>query len=121
MGTLAAMVRVADVDTVAADVRFPDMFKRLVALPPGRDLYVLGDDGRYLGTIALDALRGHFPDDAFIEVLVASDVVSAGIAPVSPSLPPADLAGRFAALPRERLPVVDPATGRLLGAVARGR
>jgi CIC family chloride channel protein len=117
--TRVAAVCAPEVDTVPPDLRFAEVLTRLIALPAGRDLYVVRGDGTYVGAIVLDALKGHLPDQAELAMLVAADVASAEVAPVAPDLPIRELARRFVAVHVERLPVVEPATGKLVGTVSK--
>jgi CIC family chloride channel protein len=108
-----------ELDRVPPELPFADVLTKLIALPAGRDLYVVADDGTYVGAIVLDALKGHLPDQAHLGMLVAADLVSPDVSPVSPELALGDLARRFVAVHVERLPVAEPSTGRLLGTVSK--
>jgi len=91
---------------------------RLIALPPGRDLYVTSPAGQYVGIISLDALKGHLPDREHLASVIAADVVDAGTPPVLPTTSLGELAARFADFPGDKLPVVDTA-GQLVGTVSK--
>jgi CIC family chloride channel protein len=106
-------------ETVPAGMPFDQVVLRLIAQKPGSDLYVVGPDGRYLGAIVLEALKGNLPDWSDLPMVVAADILDAELAPVSPDLALSSLRKRFADTHLERLPVVDPATRKLLGTVAK--
>lgn len=106
-------------DTISPATPFTDLLIALLALPAGRDLYVVSADRRYAGTIVLDALKGNLPDRDHLAVAIAADVLDANILAVNPELPLSELAVRFASVPHDRLPVVDPASGALLGTVSK--
>ncbi len=97
---------------------FQEVLRKLLALPPGHDLYVTTPDGRYLGTVALEALKGNIPDEANLAMIVAADVMDRSIHGVAAATSLAEVAARFAETPLERLPVVDP-DGRLVGTVSK--
>lgn len=113
---VAALV-VHDAVAVPPATRFQDVVERLLALPPGHDLYVAGEDGRFLGAIRLDALKGTITDHALLAMIVAADVIDPAVRPITASLSLAEVAARFADAPVERLPVVDEER-RLVGTVA---
>ncbi len=109
------------VDTVPSSMPFSEVVLRLIALAPGRDLYVVAPDGRYLGAIVLESLKGHLPDWSHLPMVVAVDVLDEAVVPVSPDLPLSQLRSRFADTHLDRLPVVEPASARLVGAVSKRR
>lgn len=116
--TTVAEVLARDAVTIPPAMPFAELLIRLVALPPSCDLYVTEPDGRYLGLIALDALKGHLPDQHHLAIAIAIDVLDANVAPVTPETRLDELAARFAAHPSDKLPVVD-ASGRLIGTVSK--
>jgi CIC family chloride channel protein len=110
------------VETVPSTMLFGQVVLRLISLEPGHDLYVVAPDGRYLGVIVLDALKGNIPDwSDLTTMVVAADVVDSALQPVAPGLPLSALRARFADTYLERLPVVDGESGRLLGTVSKGQ
>ncbi|HTP28352.1 MAG TPA: chloride channel protein [Anaeromyxobacteraceae bacterium] len=108
-------------ETVPPSLPFAQVMLRLIAQDPGRDLYVAAPDGRYLGVIALDTLKGHLPYWSDLSMLVAADVLDASLKPVTPDLSLAALRSRYADTYVDKLPVVDPMTGRLLGTVSKSQ
>ncbi len=118
--TVSSMMEDA-ADIVPSSTPFQDVVMRLIALESGRDLYVVSSDGRYLGAIVLDALKGHLPDWSHLPMVVAADVVDEGVVPVDPDLPLSELRARFAETHLDRLPVVDPSSEKLVGTVSKRR
>ena len=117
-------VRVRDLmrqgaETVPLAAHFDDVLMKLLALPPGQDLYVTDPDGRYLGVIVLDALKGHIPERSLLGMLIAADVMDRSVAPVTPDTALSAIVERFQNLEIDKLPVVDPSTQRLLGTVSK--
>jgi CIC family chloride channel protein len=107
----------ADAERVPPSMPFEPLLKKLLALPPGHDLYVTSSADELLGVIRLDALKGTISDQAHLGMIVAADVVDRGIEPVTNTMTFAEVAARFADAEVERLPVVDHAR-RLVGTVA---
>lgn len=117
--TFVADVMVTGPDTIPPTLPFPDVLLKLVGLRAGHDLYVTAPDGRYLGLIALDALKGHLPDREHLAVAIAADVLDAATPSVPPTMPLGELAVIFGRFPGDKLPVVEPSTGALIGTVSK--
>ncbi|RKH09618.1 CBS domain-containing protein [Corallococcus sp. CA053C] len=98
---------------------FDEVVVLLLEQPPGADLYVTDTEGRLLGVITLDALKGHLPDHSLLQATVAADVMDTGVQPITPDLSLAEVASRFGHTLLERLPVVDHGR-RLLGSLSKG-
>lgn len=113
---VAALV-VPGAESVVPTTRFEDVLKKLLALPPGHDLYVTTPEDELVGVIRLDALKGTISDHAHLGMIVAADVVDRGIEPITTRMTLGEVAGRFGHSDLERLPVVDEAR-RLVGTVA---
>jgi CIC family chloride channel protein len=124
--TAVAGLVVEDAARIGPATPFEQVLKKLLALPPGHDLYVTSQEGQLLGVIRLDALKGTISEGALLGMIVAADVVDREIQPVTTGMTLADVADRFARGDLERLPVVD-GQRRLIGTVsmrdvlARGR
>ncbi len=103
----AAALVVPDAERVGPMMPFEDVLKRLLALPPGHDLYVTTDAGELLGVIRLDALKGTISDQAHLGMIVAADVVDRSVEPITTTMMLDEVAERFRSSDLERLPVVD--------------
>jgi CIC family chloride channel protein len=117
--TTVRSLMVPDAVRVPPSARFDEIIVWLLELPPGSDLYVTTADGKLLGVIILDSLKGHLPDHSLLGMTVAADVMDSGVEPASPDMTLAQLASRFAETSLERLPVVD-RDSNLLGTVSKG-
>ena len=114
--TPVAGLVVNDAAQVGPGTPFEEVLRRLLALPPGHDLYVTSDEGQLLGVIRLDALKGTISEGALLGMIIAADVVDRTVAPITTGMALAEVAGRFGQGDLERLPVVD-ASRRLVGTV----
>jgi CIC family chloride channel protein len=103
---VAALV-VPDAERVGPTLPFEEVLKKLLALPPGHDLYVTTSDDELLGVIRLDALKGTISDHAHLGMIVAADVVDRSIEPITTTMMLDEVAERFRSSDLERLPVVD--------------
>jgi CIC family chloride channel protein len=117
--TTVSSLIVPDAARVPPTARFEEIVVWLLELPAGSDLYVTTADGKLMGTIVLDALKGHLPDHSLLKMTIAADVMDSSIAPARPELTLAEIAARFAETSLDRLPVVDQ-QGYLLGTVSKG-
>ncbi len=97
---------------------FRTFLPRLLALPPGHDLYVVRGTGELLGIITVDALKGTIPDESLLSMIVAADVMDEEVPPMTTSMTLSEVAARFAEADLERLPIVDERS-RLVGAVSK--
>ncbi len=107
-----------EAERCAPEVPFHVLLPRLLALPPGHDLYVVSPADQLLGTIALDALKGTIPDESLLSMIVAADVMNEDLPPITASMTLSEVAARFAEADLERLPVVDERR-RLVGTVSK--
>ncbi|MFE8601754.1 chloride channel protein [Archangium violaceum] len=97
---------------------FQEVVVLLLEQPPGTDLYVTDEQGRLLGTIILDDLKGHLPNHTLLEATVAADVMDTGVPIITPDHSLAEVARSFGKTALECLPVVDHER-RLLGTVSK--
>lgn len=104
---------------VAPSAHFQEVVALLLEVPPGEDLYVTDAQGRYMGALVLDALKGHLPDHSLLDATIAADVMDTRVRPLTPDLSLAEVASRFADSPLERLPVVD-RDRQLIGTISKG-
>jgi CIC family chloride channel protein len=107
-----------DAARVPPGLPFQEVILKLLSLPRGNDLYVTDGDGRLLGVLVLDALKGNIPDGGELGMIVAADVMDATLPPVTPNMTVSEVAVHFEETDLERLPVVDE-RGRLIGAISR--
>lgn len=104
---------------VAPNAPFDEVVVKMLDAPAGHDLYVTGKNGRYMGTLVLDELKGHIPDHSLLSMTVAADVMDIRIKPVQLDLSLSEVAIRFSNTSLERLPVVD-RNRKLLGTISKG-
>ena len=114
-----SMLLEANPPTLSPRTSFQEVVARLLDLPAGSDLYVISEEGRLLGTLVLDAIKGHIPDHSLLDMAIASDFMDSSIRPLHVDVSLSEVALRFADTTQERLPVVDRA-GKLLGTVSKG-
>jgi CIC family chloride channel protein len=104
--------------TVTPETPFKAVVTQLLTLPAGSDLYVVGEDGAFVGAITLEGLKGHIGQEGHLSMIVASDVMDRSVEPLTTSMRLADAASRFADALGEQLPVVDERR-RLVGTASK--
>ena len=105
-------------ESISPATEFEKVVARLLELPAGADLYVTTPEGRLLGIILLETLKGHLPQQSMLRCVIAADVMTTEIKSVTLNMSLQEVALRFSALSVERLPVVDE-LGRLMGTVSK--
>ncbi|MGC4115816.1 MAG: chloride channel protein [Myxococcales bacterium] len=97
---------------------FNELLVRLLSTED-EELFIVDDEGRFLGMVTLSALKGHVGRQEDLAMVVAADVMDPGSEPLSPELSLAEAALRCGSTELRRLPVIDRKTGKLLGTLAR--
>lgn len=106
-----------EVITVGPRTPFEEVVLKLLEAPQGVDLYVTGRDGRLMGAITLEALKGQLPSHEQLSGTAAEDVMTP-VLRLRPDMALSEVARLFAEVPSERLPVIDP-HGKLIGTLAK--
>jgi CIC family chloride channel protein len=104
--------------TLREDASLDEVMATWLELEPGHDIHVTAPDGRYLGPILVERLRGHAPDHQRLRRTTARELVDHSIPRVREDMAISELAALFGRVGVERLPVVD-AGGRLVGTVGK--
>ncbi len=105
---------------VRAHDRLDDVLKRL--LSEGRkELFVVGDDGAFLGTISLAELSEYLGRPEALGGLRAAQILSTDVPVLTLDDPLSEAIGRWSQVSRDRLPVVDHVeTRRYVGELSAG-
>ncbi len=83
------------------------------------NIYVVSAGERFLGAVSLHDIKPYLGDADLASLVIASDVLREDFPRIGPEETLADALNGFLNRPIERLPVVDPATGKLLGSLAK--
>jgi CIC family chloride channel protein len=83
------------------------------------NLYVTGPDGKFVGAVSLHDIKPYLGDPDLAELVIASDIVREDFPKIGPDESLNDALGRFLVRTVERLPVVEPETGKLVGSLAK--
>jgi CIC family chloride channel protein len=94
----------------------------LVVNSPNTSFYLVNNEGRYIGVISLQEVRQAILDqDELSDLLVALDLATTAVPTVTVDTDLDQVMKLFGHTDQHELPVVDPASGRLLGAISQRR
>ncbi|MDB6093188.1 MAG: Chloride channel core [Verrucomicrobia bacterium] len=83
------------------------------------NLYVCDAEGRFQGAVSLHDIKPYLGEIDLAELVIAGDILREDFPRIGPYQTLSDALGLFLSHPVERLPVVDPQTGKLRGSVAK--
>jgi len=83
------------------------------------NLYVCDEDGRFLGAVSLHDIKPYLAEVNLAGLVLSRDILRDDFPRIGPRQSLSDALGLFLNNPVERLPVVDPDTGGLLGSLAK--
>lgn len=109
----------ADPPTIPAGARFAEIAQTFLSVRVN-NLYVKDDDGRFLGAVSLHDIKPYLGQLDLAELVIARDIMRDDFPRIGPDQTLSEALGLFLGHTAERLPVVAPDTGRLLGSLAKG-
>lgn len=83
------------------------------------NLYVVDDAGRFRGVIPLHEIRAYLDDERLASVVIANDLLIEEFPRTGPDSTLEEALAKFATHPGERLPVVEPEGGWLVGSITK--
>ena len=83
------------------------------------NLYVCDENRRFLGVVSLHDIKPYLGQLDLAGLVIARDILREDFPRIGPEQSLSDAMGLFLGQPAERLPVVEPETGRLLGSLAK--
>jgi CIC family chloride channel protein len=84
-----------------------------------QNLYVVDDDGRFRGVIPLHEIKPFLHNEQLASIVIANDLLVEEFPIVGPDSTLGDALARFVTHPGERLPVVEPDGGWLVGSITK--
>ncbi len=109
----------ADPPTIPPGARFAEIAEKFLSVRVN-NLYVCEDEGRFLGAVSLHDIKPYLGQLELAELVIARDIMRDDFPRIGPDQTLSDALGLFLGHTAERLPVVAPDTGRLLGSLAKG-
>ncbi len=108
-------------ETVQAAEPFQKVMEAFLRTPQEQDrLYVIGQDGKYLGVVSLHEIKTYFRESQHLDTVIAHDIMNTYFPVVYADDPMSSAVELLAEIDAERLPVLDNASGRrLLGSVSK--
>jgi len=108
-----------DPPTLPPAARFTKIASKFLSVRVN-NLYVCDADGKFLGAVSLHDIKPYLGNMELAELVIARDIMREDFPRIGPDQSLSDALGRFLGVTAERLPVVAPETGRLLGSLAKG-
>ncbi len=107
-----------DPPCVAENARFEEIVERFVR-NRHHNLYVVGAEQQFRGVIPLHEIKPFLNDPALGKLAIAVDLLREDFPTVRPDTSLRETLARFSEHPGERIPVVDPGGGRLVGSISK--
>jgi CIC family chloride channel protein len=109
----------ANPPTIHAAARFAEIAEKFLSVRVN-NLYVCDADQRFLGAVSLHDIKPYLGQLDLAELVIARDIMREDFPRIGPDQTLSEALGLFLGHTAERLPVVAPDTGRLLGSLAKG-
>lgn len=108
-----------DPPTIPPGARFAEIAEKFLSVRVN-NLYVQDDDQRFLGAVSLHDIKPYLGQLDLAELVITRDIMREDFPRIGPDQTLSEALGQFLGHTAERLPVVAPDTGRLLGSLAKG-
>ncbi|HVU24863.1 MAG TPA: ClcB-like voltage-gated chloride channel protein [Opitutus sp.] len=116
-GSVADLMR-RDPPMIGATARFAEIGRMFLSVRVN-NLYVTGADGKFLGAVSLHDIKPYLGNADLASLVIASDIVRDDFPRIGPQQSLSDALGAFLGHSFERLPVIEQATGRLIGSLSK--
>ena len=103
---------------VASTARFAEIARLFLSVRVN-NIYVTNAEGRFLGAVSLHDIKPYIGDADLASLVIASDIMREDFPRIGPEQTVSDALGAFLGQTVERLPVVEPGTGALLGSLSK--
>lgn len=104
--------------SVVSTARFAEIARMFLSVRVN-NIYVVSKEGRFVGAVSLHDIKPYLGDADLAGLVIASDVMREEFPRVGPDGTLSDALGTFLGHAIERLPVIDPATGQLMGSLSK--
>jgi CIC family chloride channel protein len=103
---------------VSATARFADIARMFLSVRVN-NIYVTTGEGRFLGAVSLHDIKPYLGDAGLASLVIASDIMREEFPRIGPEQSLSDALGAFLGHSIERLPVIEPTKGQLLGSLSK--
>jgi len=103
---------------VSATARFADIARMFLSVRVN-NIYVTGAEGRFLGAVSLHDIKPYLNDADLAGLVIASDIMREDFPRIGPEQSLSEALGAFLGHSAERLPVIESASGRLMGSLSK--
>lgn len=104
---------------IPATARFAEIARLFLSVRVN-NIYVIDGEDRFLGAVSLHDIKPYLGDLDLAELVIASDIMREDFPRIGPEQSLSDGLGAFLGVGAERLPVVEPEGGQLVGSLAKG-
>jgi CIC family chloride channel protein len=108
----------ADPPAIHGVARFAEIAEKFLSVRVN-NLYVRDDDGRFLGAVSLHDIKPYLGQLDLAELVIARDIMREDFPRIGPDQTLSEALDLFLNNPVERLPVVVPGTGSLVGSLSK--
>jgi len=107
-----------DPPMVGATARFAEIARMFLSVRVN-NLYVTGAEQKFLGAVSLHDIKPYLGDPDLAGLVIASDIMRDDFPRIGPEQTLSEALGAFLGHSFERLPVIEPGSGRLLGSLSK--
>jgi Chloride channel protein EriC len=104
--------------SVPTTARFAEIARMFLSVRVN-NIYVTDVNGRFQGAVALHDIKPYLGDADLAGLVIANDIMREDFPRIGPDQSLSDALGGFLGQPLERLPVIDPGSGKLLGSLSK--
>lgn len=103
---------------VSSTARFAEIARLFLSVRVN-NIYVVGEQNRFLGVVSLHDIKPYLADADLASLVIASDIMREEFPRIGPEQSLNEALGAFLGQTIERVPVIEPETGRLLGSLSK--
>jgi len=117
MGNVQDLMK-GDPPNVIATARFAEVARMFLSVRVN-NIYVTGAESRFVGAVSLHDIKPFLGDPDLAGLVIASDIMREDFPRIGPRQSLSEALGAFLGQSFERLPVVEPESGRLIGSLSK--
>lgn len=104
---------------VASTARFAEIARMFLSVRVN-NIYVVGAEDRFLGAVSLHDIKPYLGDADLAKLVIASDIMREEFPRIGPEQSLNEALGAFLGQAIERVPVIEPEGGKLIGSLSKG-
>jgi CIC family chloride channel protein len=104
--------------TVAAKAHFAEIARLFLSVRVN-NIYVVNAERHFVGAVSLHDIKPYLADTDLAGLVIANDIMREEFPRIGPEQSLSDALGAFLGQTIERLPVIEPSTGELIGSLSK--